>query len=301
MIEQDQIDHKVSVVMITYNRANFLPDSIGSVLLQAHTNLELIVVDDGSSDDTQKVIDEFQDPRIKYYYVEHCGFLTKLRNYGINHSHGNYIAFLDSDDIWTKDKISSQLTISKENQKVGFCFCDVEEFDETGIIRSSIYDSSSGTSTVYNGNIFQRYIGGDFVIYPSTIFFRRTCLDKTGPLNEELPYGDNEFFMRLALHFESFMIPKPLVKIRKHLGNLSKSKVEELTEEMIMAMDRFRESGHLSHKKYQAMKFKFRYIQGIIFLRQRQNHRARIEFFKCVSIKPLAIKPWARYFQTFLN
>jgi len=95
--------------------------------------------------------------------------------------------------------------------------------------------------------------------------------------------------MRLALHFESFMIPKPLVRIRKHPGNLSKSNVEENTGEMLIAMDRFRDLGHLSHRKYQVMKFKFRYILGLFFLRQQKNHKARIEFFKCVSINPVTI------------
>jgi len=120
--ELNELHDKVSAVLITYNRAHFLPDSIQSVLNQSHTNLELIVVDDGSSDDTQKVLDQFQDPRINYFYVEHCGFLTKLRNFGIKQSTGKYIAFLDSDDIWTRDKISNQLTISEQNKKVGFCF-----------------------------------------------------------------------------------------------------------------------------------------------------------------------------------
>jgi len=300
MIEQNQIDDRVSVVLITYNRANFLPDSIGSVLLQAHTNLELIVVDDGSSDDTQKVIDEFQDPRIKYYYVEHCGFLTKLRNYGIKHSHGNYIAFLDSDDIWRKDKISDQLIISR-HEKIGFSFCDVEEFDEKGIIRRSIYNSSPRKSMVYNGNIFQRYIGGEFIIYPSTIFFKRTCLAKTGMLNEEISTGDNEFFMRLALHFEAFMIPKPLVKIRKHQGNLSKSNVEEGTSEMLSALNQFKELGHLSNRKYRMMKFRFHYVRGLFFLQKGKKSKARIEFLNCAAMNLFAIKPWVRYFQSFFN
>ena len=90
----------VSVIIPTYNRVHLIGETIQSVIDQSYTNWELIIIDDGSTDDSENVINEFNDNRIRYYTIQHCGILGKVRNVGLSHSKGDYIAFLDSDEIW---------------------------------------------------------------------------------------------------------------------------------------------------------------------------------------------------------
>lgn len=119
----------VSIVIPTYNRADKIERSIYSVLNQTYTDLELLVVDDGSTDDTRKVVEEIaaHDNRVRYVYQENNGACA-ARNHGISLAKGEYIAFQDSDDEWRKDKLEIQLAdMGRYNADV--CFCQMQRFN----------------------------------------------------------------------------------------------------------------------------------------------------------------------------
>ena len=99
----------VSVIIPTYNRSSFLKEAIQSVLNQSYNNFEIIVIDDGSEDETEKVIQSFNDSRIKYLKREHTGSPAFIRNQGMKIAKGEYIAFLDSDDLWFPHKLKMQI------------------------------------------------------------------------------------------------------------------------------------------------------------------------------------------------
>ena len=109
----------VSVVIPTYNHANFLTRSLGSVVNQTYLNLEIIIVDNHSTDDTDLVIKSFLDHRIKTFKIHNNGVIAASRNCGISHSNGDWIAFLDSDDYWLPSKIEFALSAVTNNP------CDV--------------------------------------------------------------------------------------------------------------------------------------------------------------------------------
>ena len=100
----------VSVIIPTYNRANIINKSIDSVLNQTYSNLELIIIDDGSHDNTEEVIKNYDDKRLKYYKLEENKGMCFARNYGTNLSKGHYIAIHDSDDLWKIDKLEKHIT-----------------------------------------------------------------------------------------------------------------------------------------------------------------------------------------------
>src|SRR5688572_27262369 len=110
-MEKNAIDRNslISVVIPTFNRAHLISEAIESVLAQSYPNWELIIVDDGSTDETQSLIRNFSDTRIRYFRIEHSGSFGTVRNFGIQASKGEYIAFLDSDDIWDPMKLEKQL------------------------------------------------------------------------------------------------------------------------------------------------------------------------------------------------
>jgi len=109
---------KVSVIIATYNRAQYIEKAIGSVLCQSYKNVEIIVVDDGSTDNTKRILNPYiEDGEIKYIYQKNAGSV-RARDVGIKHSQGKYIAILDSDDIWcNQDKLKKQVEFLEKNPK----------------------------------------------------------------------------------------------------------------------------------------------------------------------------------------
>ena len=110
----------VSIVIPTYNHAKFIGKALESVIDQTYKNWEAIVIDNNSTDDTDKVINQYNDPRIKYLKINNDGVIAKSRNLGIKEAKGEWIAFLDSDDWWTKDKL--EVCISKISKNVDFIY-----------------------------------------------------------------------------------------------------------------------------------------------------------------------------------
>lgn len=114
----------ISIIIPTFNHANFLEKAIESVINQTYVNWEAIVVDNHSTDETYQVIDKFKDPRIQYLKISNGGIIAKSRNLGINVAKGEWIAFLDSDDWWTKDKL--EVCLNNIDEKVDFIYHKLE-------------------------------------------------------------------------------------------------------------------------------------------------------------------------------
>ena len=113
---------KISVIMPTFNNAAFLKEAVDSVLNQTYANLELVIIDNYSTDNTEQIVRSYQSNRIKYYKFANEGIIARSRNFGIKQSAGDLTAFLDSDDIWLKDKLQNQVSIMGEDQEVALVF-----------------------------------------------------------------------------------------------------------------------------------------------------------------------------------
>lgn len=126
-------DGLVSVITPTFNSANFIEETIKSVLSQTYPNWEMIIVDDCSGDDTEEVVSQYvrEDTRIKYIRLEKNSGAAVARNKAMGEAEGEYMAFLDSDDIWTAEKLSEQLSFMQEHN-VSFSCTDYEQISESG-------------------------------------------------------------------------------------------------------------------------------------------------------------------------
>ena len=122
----------VSVVVPTFNRCSVLMDAIESVLSQTYSNVELIVVDDGSSDQTAASLAGIADPRLRVFFEPHCGNKARVRNIGIEAARGQWIAFIDSDDLWFPAKLDKQLTALLTSEQYGWSYTGFVLIDETG-------------------------------------------------------------------------------------------------------------------------------------------------------------------------
>jgi glycosyltransferase involved in cell wall biosynthesis len=215
---------RVSVIIPTYNREKLVREAIQSVLRQTYTDFELIVVDDGSTDNTKVVVDRFNDPRISYVYQENRG-VSAARNTGINISQAEYIAFLDSDDLYLEAALEKSVNSLESHKQVGFsygqCYVMREDGETVYRIRKSPFHNYS---TVINSIEQVRELLSDAVITTSTLTARRSCLEKINGFNEDLWFAeDYHFFIRLAKRYPSFYIAEPLIFRRLHRNQLSGS------------------------------------------------------------------------------
>jgi len=209
---------KVSVVIPTYNRSAKVRKGIESALTQTFWDLEVIVVDDGSADDTGNVITETFGDRVRYYYQANQG-ASAARNKGIAEARGEWIAFLDSDDEWERDKLEWQFkALRRFEPQCGGCYTDVRlvNHQESRTFfqlaeKSYWHQGEMGVSTEAL-KLLVRPGGAGMVICLSSFMGRADLIRKTGGFDLKLPYSqDSEFLFRLAMLTEFCYVNRPLI------------------------------------------------------------------------------------------
>ena len=215
---------KVSVIIPTYNRAQFIGEAIHSVLKQSFQDFELIIIDDGSEDNTKEILKPYQD-HLSYYYQENSG-ISKARNEGLNHAQGKYIAFLDSDDQWKSRKLEKQIELLEKNSEYQICYTD-EIW-----IRDGLRVNPKKIHSKHSGWIFQHCLPL-CIISLSSAMIRRSLFEQIGFFDEQLPAcEDYDLWLRASLVTPIHFIPEPLiVKRGGHSDQLSHK---------YWGMDRFR-------------------------------------------------------------
>lgn len=206
------IDGMVTVVIPTRNRVGFLKQAVASVFAQSYPNWELIVIDDGSATPvTDAVIHNIEDARL-IRFDESKG-ASKARNAGIDLARGEYIAFLDDDDIWLRDKLALQVQVLKEKPQVGLVGGGCEYIDENG---NPILKPKIRSEIVTNRELS---ISVSLPGATSNSMFRVSCLHEVGKFNEALHRAEDwELFLRISEHFEVRAVPHVTVKMRTHTG-----------------------------------------------------------------------------------
>ena len=192
----------ISVVIPTYNRARVILRAINSVIRQTYTNFELIVVDDGSTDDTKKIVLSIQDERIRYEYQKNQGAQV-ARNTGLNMAQGKYVAFLDSDDEWAETFLFEAKKKFEGDKTIGCVYC---------LMGSK--DSVEKVDTFYNplqGDIYCEALEQGYITAPSSLIIRKSCFDAIGNWDTSFcACQDDDMCFRLAKHFRFALIPKVL-------------------------------------------------------------------------------------------
>lgn len=200
---------RVSVVLPTFNRRREIARAIGSVLNQTYTDFELLVVDDGSSDDTVAVVREFGDPRIRYLRHDHNRGGAAARNTGIEECRGAFVAFQDSDDRWLPEKLARQMArLEEAPPSIGLNYCAYWRVHANGRRRYSPPRHIHPRS----GNIHRALLRESFIGTPALIL-RRSCLVRTGGFDETLRrLQDWELLIRVTAEWEADYLDEPLVE-----------------------------------------------------------------------------------------
>lgn len=200
---------EVSVIIRTYNRAHLLKRAISSVLTQSYGDFEAIIVDDGSVDNTESIIKEFNDDRIIFIKQKHSGAVVAA-NRGIKIARGQFIAFLDDDDEWLAEKLQTQMEVFKRESQI------------TGVVytgRCLIWEGKRFYGPPYNiiakkGDVYKELLTRRTFVPLVCAIVRKECFEKVGIFDESLPAGeDYDLWIRVSKHYLFKYIPRPLVNV----------------------------------------------------------------------------------------
>jgi glycosyltransferase involved in cell wall biosynthesis len=216
---------KVSVVIPTYNRADLLRVAIQSALGQTFPDLEILVVDDGSTDSTPQVVRQVRDPRLIYIRQPHSGLPAVARNTGLRQARGEYIAFLDSDDLWLPEKLALQVEYMDEHPEVGLVYANAFTF--TGDPPQSDPGPLLRPGGGLTGHVFEQLYGHPQI--PNlTVLIRAALVETVGLFDEDerlKANEDYEYWLRIAGRYPIGYIDRPLACYRQHAQGISKASV----------------------------------------------------------------------------
>jgi len=224
---------KVSVIIATYNRAKLLPFAIESVLNQTYTNYELIIVDDGSSDNTKELVERYKyhNPKIIQYYYKENGGCASARNKGIEVASGDYISFLDSDDMYESQKLMIEVGLLTHNPSCGFVFSDSIEYDEKS---NRIWIAP--VAGHHNSDHFAREHFLTNHARPGSIMYTRRCIDLVVKYDESLKYNeDSDFLQRASILSKGIYSQYPSSRVRRHEGSKSRNAINLRSAELLSA------------------------------------------------------------------
>ncbi|WP_316770598.1 glycosyltransferase family 2 protein [Pedobacter frigiditerrae] len=212
------MDPLISIITPCYNSADFITPTINSVIDQSYTNWELIVIDDHSKDETCKVVEEFakQDPRIKLVRLEKNGGVANARNVGLSTVKGKYVAFLDSDDIWLKDKLSRQIGYMEE-KKLPMSFCAYNRINEEGKIISKLIEVPKSVN-------YKQLLSHNVIIFSTSL----TLTSAIGELKfKKVGHEDWIFWLDLFKKCgQGYGINEPLALYRIRSNSVSSNKLK---------------------------------------------------------------------------
>src|SRR5438093_5486172 len=210
----------ISVIIPSYNSAHFVLQAVQSALEQTYSPVEVIVVDDGSTDDTRERLVP-QNGRIRYVYQSNGG-PSKARNRGIKEAQGDLIAFLDADDRWLPEKLQKQWKSLQGNPDACLVHTDLYRlYEPSGTIGHKYHDRKR----LFSGYCYSEFFWTNEVIL-STVLVTRQCLEKMGGFDEEIRRASTEdldLWIRIARHFPLSYVDEPLVLYREHLTNASRN------------------------------------------------------------------------------
>jgi glycosyltransferase involved in cell wall biosynthesis len=205
----------VSIILPTFNRLEFLPAAIASAFAQCFSDWELIVADDGSSGATRTYLRSLDDPpRVRIIWLAHCGKPSAVRNAAVRAARGEYLAFLDSDDVWLPGKLATQIASLRRHPQRLWSYTRFAQVDAAGQPRVTANTTSWPAPC---GWILEKLLKEETVIALPSVVVSRQLLQRIGGFDEELVMcEDDELWLRLAAHSEIDGVDEPLTLIRRH-------------------------------------------------------------------------------------
>jgi glycosyltransferase involved in cell wall biosynthesis len=266
-------DPKISVVIPLYNHEPYIKEAIDSILNQSFNDFELIIINDGSQDNSEGIVKSVHDDRIRYYYQQNQGTHNAL-NRGIDLARGEYISILNSDDVYYSNRLEKMVMILEQDSSVRAVFSHIEFIDGNGNsirFNRGAEDNWLGhdpeTSYEKNHHIILDLLAGNFLYTTSNLFCRKSVFDDIGYFSNLKYIHDYEFFLRLCYHYKVHIIEEPLLKYRFHESNALNENFSVANFETGLVLSNFL-------LKYDLEKF---------FLNEEQDSLALAKFFNSLN------------------
>ncbi|MBI9016349.1 MAG: glycosyltransferase family 2 protein [Phycisphaerae bacterium] len=272
----DNNEYQVSVIIPAYNAENQIATAIQSILDQKHKAFEIIVVDDGSTDNTAEIVKKFGDP-VKYIHQENSGVSTTC-NTGIKAAKGNWIAFLDSDDYWFPDKLLEQISLLKRNQHLHWATCNFVFHNYSNNTKKPFWEIGKSKKLLQDKEYFNDAIVAfnmGMSLHRSCMLVKKASLEKSGYFDPQISSAEDlDIFIRFAYHFPE-------------IGYITTS----------MANYVYNSPGSLSNRPYnKKMSVISKFIMKHLELSKKFN---KYESFKIIAINQLRFKCYVMYRQGF--
>jgi len=277
---------KVSIIMCTYNRVAYTVETVESIRNQTYMNWELIVIDDGSEDNTEQMIEETGDSRIKFYKAGRIGVAGKVKNIGLEKASGELIAFIDSDDLWAPSKLEKQVIALQQYPEAGFSLTGGYNFRNINEPLEYFYKQKEG---VRYDNVFISFFKSEVAAFTQALMFRKECLTVTSFFKEDKFPSDVYFILSLASNFKAVILYEPLFYRRLHDTNYSSLNRVSMHYEGIELIRSYKNS--LPPKLFSDSLFRSYMNLGKHYLNHRQGWKAIREFFNAWKNKPFSIVP----------
>jgi len=304
--KREQEEPLVSVIVPAYNHEQYIADCLKSIINQTYINIELIVINDGSSDNTHNVILSLSDEcrkrfkRFEYVDKEKNEGIAKTLNQGIKLSKGKYISFIGSDDIWARDKIEKQLEILENNDNL-VVWSEGLIIDAHGKYTGGTFTEMHGASArKKSGNIFQELLKGNFICGQSVILKKENLGNIS--FDEELKYlNDYKFMVDISKRYEFYFISEPLVMYRIHGRNTILNDRDGWTIDGIKVRKYFLEKYFEDIQKNKKTLAKNYYVIGTSLCSVGDFKKGRGYLVKAVKTYPVDIKLLLVTFVSFLG
>ncbi|WP_010648178.1 glycosyltransferase [Oceanobacillus massiliensis] len=287
----------VSVIIPCFNSGEWMGETLSSVFDQTYPNIEVIVIDDGSTDNTKEIVLNYSD-EILYYYQKNKG-PSAARNLGAKKARGKYIAFLDSDDVWEDNKLSLQVGYLEKNKNVQLVFSNVNLINEKG---EHLY-SHFNRVPIGKKEIIMKFFLGEITMNTPTIVVKRDSLLNVGGFDEELPLREDHFFLMMMTHkYEIFHFKELLVNRRVSTKSMSNSlnveKIFKMNEPFILKS--VKKFPFLSNYKKNVYSRVYSAIaRG--YWKKRNYLKALLYIIKSIYNKPLKLRNYIFFFLILLR
>jgi glycosyltransferase involved in cell wall biosynthesis len=221
----------VSVIIPTYNAEKTIHETVTSVFKQTLSDLELIIINDGSTDKTLEVLSTIDDPRLKIFSYPNAGVAVS-RNRGLSKATGQYISFLDADDLWTPDKLEAQYQALQDNPQAAVAYSWTDYVDESGQFLGVCARATN------NGNLYQLLLLADVIGSGSNPLIKAEAIAKVGEFDPAVvPTEDWDMWIRLAEHFRYVAVPAVHVLYRQ-LQNSGSSNMRKMEVSSLRVLDK---------------------------------------------------------------
>lgn len=277
----------VSIITPTYNRADFIEQAVNSVLAQTYANFELLIVDDGSTDNTRNLLEPaLADSRVRYFSQENQG-QSIARNLALSKAKGDFVCFLDSDNYWPAEKLEQQVGLFREHPDCDVIYGDIIVIDEKD------REVSRKNMTRYSGHI-AKYMIRDNCVSMNTAMARRRCFDKLGAMSGTRRVADDyDLWLRFSARFRFFYVPEFFAYYRVMDDQISSDKTRRFDSNWQIINDFRREfPDAMSAQEFDSGFAAFHSRKARYLASQGFKSKALAEMAKALRLQPLRRASW---------